>query len=405
MTLVAQVRLYPDHMLERLEAGRREVLLAGVVSVLGLVEALTSNVHGHRFAAVSGVVCMTVSLVWRVRWPFVPVAVSAIAAVAMTAAGVPLNSTIAVTVTLVLAAYSAGAHLKTAQAAGALALLLIGAGIAVLLDNRPAASNLPFAWLLCAAPWGVGLATRNRHHYTRSVESERDAARLLAEEAARRVEAEKAAAIAAERARIARELHDVVTHTLSVIGLQAGGVRRLLREDQERERQALLVVEDASRQAHADMRRLLHLLREDERDDLSPQPGLADLSTLCANASATGLRVEYEGPQEESGARIPPGIELAAYRIVQEAITNVCRHTDATLAVVHVERGPSCLNIEVLDNGSSASDAGAAVAAPQGFGLIGMRERVDLYGGTLTAGFRPEGGFRVNASIPLGARS
>lgn len=392
-----------NRMLERLKADRREVLLTAVVGVLGLAEALTTNVHGHRLAAVFGVVCMTLSLVWRVRWPFVPAAVSATAAVAMTAAGVPLNSTIAVTVTLVLAAYSAGAHLKTARAAGALVLLLIGAGISVLLDNRPVASNLPFAWLLCAAPWGVGLATRHRHHYTRSVESERDTAQLLAEETALRAEAEKAAAIAAERARIARELHDVVTHTLSVIGLQAGGVRRLLREDQERERQALMVVEDASRQAHADMRRLLHLLREDERDDLSPQPGLADLSTLCAAANAGGLHVEYQGPQGADESHIAPGVELAAYRIVQEALTNVRRHTDASRAVVHVERGPSCLNVEVVDNGSP-SDATTPCAETPGFGLIGMRERVDLYGGTLTAGFRPEGGFRVKASIPLGAQ-
>lgn len=402
MTLLVQGPLYPEPMLERLRANRREVILAGVISALGLAEALTANVHGHRLAAVFGVSCMTVSLVWRVRWPFVPAVVATIAATAMTAVGVPLNSTIAVTVALVLAGYSAGAHLPTAPAAAALAVLLLGAGVSVVLDNRSVVSNLPFAWLLCAAPWGVGLATRNRHRYTRSVESERDTARLVAEEAARRVEAEKAAAIAAERARIARELHDVVTHTLSVIGLQAGGVRRLLREDQERERQALMVVEDASRQAHADMRRLLHLLREDQQDGLSPQPGLADLPSLCTTADSAGLQVEYAGLPEGGDHAIPPGVELAAYRIVQEALTNVRRHTDASRAVVRVERGPGCLSVEIVDNGSCTPADSGSGNATLGFGLIGMQERVDLYAGTLIAGYRPEGGFRVAATIPLG---
>lgn len=405
MTLLVQVRLYPEPMFERLKADRREVMLAVVISALGLAEALTANVHGHRLAVLLGVPCMTVSLVWRVRWPLVPAVVTAIAAVAMTAAGVPLNSTIAVTATLVLAAYSAGAHLSTAPAAGALTALLLGAGISVLLDNRSVASNLPFAWLLCAAPWGVGLATRNRHRYTRSVESERDMAQLMAEEVARRAEAEKAAAIAAERARIARELHDVVTHTLSVIGLQAGGVRRLLREDQERERQALMVVEDASRQAHADMRRLLHLLRENDQDGLAPQPGLADLPALCTTANSAGLQVEYEALPEEGFQPIPPGVELAAYRIVQEALTNVRRHTNASRAVVRVERGPGCLSIEVVDDGSCDPANAAPGSTTQGLGLIGMQERVDLYGGTLLAGYRPEGGFRVAATIPLGAKA
>ena len=196
-----------------------------------------------------------------------------------------------------------------------------------------------------------------------------------------------------ERSRIARELHDVIAHSVSVMTVQAGAVRRLLKPDQEREREALLTVEETGRQALTEMRRLLGVLRQsDEKAALAPQPGLATLERLVAQVREAGLPVEMRVEGEEIA--LPAGIDLSAYRIVQEALTNALKHAGPARAWVVVRYGADEVEVEVANDGVSNGGSG-------GYGLIGMRERVALYGGDLTAGPRDGGGFTISARLPV----
>jgi signal transduction histidine kinase len=224
---------------------------------------------------------------------------------------------------------------------------------------------------------------------------EADEARERAARAEREREERARTAVAEERARIARELHDVVGHSVSVMTVQASGVRRLLRPDQQREREALLVVEQTGREALAEMRRMVGVLRRPEEGPaLAPQPSLEHLDRLVDQAREAGLPVELR--VEGEAIQLPAGVDLTAYRLVQEGLTNALKHAQATRAevVVHYNDG----HIEVI-----VSDDGRGVVGDDGsgHGLVGMRERVSVYGGQLDAGPRPEGGFRLRATLPL----
>ena len=375
---------YPLAMALRRLATDRDVLIAGSVFILALVEAATTRAaEGHRPLAFAALGLIAVALAWRSRAPWIPVAVTAVCVPALTAAGVGPNAALTVTVAVVLTAYSAGRHLSMPGAAAACVVLVAGATVSVILDDRSLAANVPFAVGLCVAPWAAGTALRRRHVYASTIEE--------------RAEAATEAALSAERARIARELHDVVSHTLTVIGLQAGGVRRLLLPSQEREREALLVVEESARQAHDEMRRLLHVMRDEDGGNRQPQPGLAALPALLDDATRTGLEVDFDPTELRLVPSLPAGLDLTAFRIVQEALTNTRRHAGATRVAVRVKLENDHLEIEVTDNGVARNGR----ASPDGFGLLGMQERVSLYSGTLEAGAQPEGGFRVSARLPL----
>jgi signal transduction histidine kinase len=207
------------------------------------------------------------------------------------------------------------------------------------------------------------------------------------------------AAVAAERARIARELHDVIGHSISVMGVQAGAVRRRLGAGQEREREALEAVERVGRDAVAEMQRLLGFLRDDGGDSArGALPTLQRVGELVAQLRRAGLDVDLrlEGDVDD----LPPGRALAAFRVVQEALTNVLKHAAGAHVRVTVRRSVCELEIEVIDDGGpSAGDPRAS----GGYGLVAMRERVAMYGGTLDARPRPEGGFAVSARLPTGA--
>jgi signal transduction histidine kinase len=209
-------------------------------------------------------------------------------------------------------------------------------------------------------------------------------------------------AVLEERMRIARELHDVVAHHVSVIGIQAGAARRVAGTRPEKVQEVLGTIESSSREAVVELHRLLGVLRRsDQADGIAPQPTLAELDALVAKAGQSDdLTVELlvEGERRE----LSPSLELSAYRVVQEALTNVLKHSAANSAVVRVGYGNGALEVDVADNGHGR--AHVTTAAPTGGnGLIGMRERVRLHGGHLSAGPRRAGGFSVRASFPLEA--
>ena len=203
-------------------------------------------------------------------------------------------------------------------------------------------------------------------------------------------------AVVEERARIARELHDVIAHHVSMIVVQAGAERRVLGDDaNESTREVLETVEQSGRSALTEMRRLLGMLRGDANEPLAPQPGLGDVPMLVDQLRDAGLPVELsiDGERRE----LPVGIELSAYRIVQEALTNALKHAGDARATVNVRYGPDSLELEVVDDGPGA----AARTAGGGHGLVGMRERVALYGGRFDAARNPAGGFAVRVVLPI----
>jgi signal transduction histidine kinase len=216
-----------------------------------------------------------------------------------------------------------------------------------------------------------------------------------AEERARRLEEESRAAVAEERSRITRELHDVLAHSVSVMTVQASAVRRLLLPEQEREREALMTVEETGRQALAEMRRLVGIMRDEaEPAARAPQPGLGTLPELVEQVRQSGLPVELT--VEGTPVKLPAGVDLSAYRIVQEALTNTLKHAGPAHAWVAVRYAGEDVEIEVANDGKTNGENDGG-----GHGLVGMRERVALCGGELQSGPRPGGGFRIAARLPV----
>jgi signal transduction histidine kinase len=203
-------------------------------------------------------------------------------------------------------------------------------------------------------------------------------------------------AVVQERGRIARELHDAVAHDVSLMVVQAGAERRVLDGTAGSTREVLETIEHIGRASLEEMRRLVGMLRSDEGDPRAPQPGLCDLPALVAQVRDGGLPVELDVQGERR--TLPAGIELSAYRIVQEALTNVLKHAGEARASVQVRYGRTSLELEVADDGTG----GASPVAGGGHGLVGMRERVALYGGRFEAGYRPGGGFAVRVELPVG---
>jgi signal transduction histidine kinase len=202
--------------------------------------------------------------------------------------------------------------------------------------------------------------------------------------------------VAEERSRIARELHDVVAHAVSVMVLQVGAVRHRMAETDSGDGEALRNVEEAGRTALREMRRLLNAMRsEGDTLELLPHPGLEDLSALVADVQSAGLPVELRvhGPAYP----LPPGLDLSAYRILQEGLTNALKHAHAQHATVDLGYEPTGLRLEVCDDGRGRASANGS----PGHGLVGIRERVKLYGGEMTAGPAPGGGFRLEVLLPL----
>jgi len=269
--------------------------------------------------------------------------------------------------------------------------LIIGlAGAAVVVENKPGhqAEEFIFIPVLVAIAWLAGFALHERSEQTEAAEGR-------ARQAEQEREAMARIAVAEERARIARELHDIVAHSLSVMVLQAGAVRHRLAGDLAEDKSALEEVEEAGRQALAEMRRLLGVMRRDDDErDLTPQPSLASVDTLVDQISGAGLPVHLH--VEGEPIALPTGIELSAYRIIQEGLTNALKHGRASRADVTLRYIRDALEVEVCDDGQ-----GRATTDGAGYGLLGIQERVKIYGGTMTAETAPGRGFALKTRLPL----
>ena len=272
-------------------------------------------------------------------------------------------------------------------AAVAAAVLLFGD---IFIEALQGIDELIFHWSVCTLAFAVGWGLRVSEE--RAVGA---ALRLSAVEYKSQVET--AAAVAAERTRIARELHDILAHSVSVIVVQAGAAEQAVDDDPAFVRRALRTIRETGTASTEEMQRVVTLLRDpDNQAMLDPQPGIEGLAGLVEAAEQPGLRIDLDTQGELDD--LPAGLGLAVYRIVQESLTNVRKHSDATQVSVAVRANPDGVEIDVTDNGSRTrpSDGG------QGHGLIGMQERVTLYGGKLTARRTGEG-FRVSALLPLAA--
>lgn len=289
------------------------------------------------------------------------------------------------------AAYLLGNTRDLRQAQVGLGVIVACAVIVVSNDPHRTGSEFVFIPGLFAVAWAAGFVLRQRT--TQSEEALERAERLELEQ-----EEQARKAVAEERARIARELHDVVGHCVSVMTVQASAVRSVLAPEQTEERDALMSVERVGREALVEMRRLVGILRDSlATPDLTPQPSLRGIDELVSHARASGLGVDLL--IEGDPAKLPASIDLTAYRIVQEGLTNAIRHAHARHARVQIRYCAGSLAIEVTDDGVGVNGADSVRRA--GHGLLGMRERVAVFGGQLDAGPSADGGYRLRARLPV----
>ena len=345
----------------------------------------------NRPVAVLLALASTVPVAWRSQWPIAAAVIVSAANGGCMIAAAPHQGAFQPFVALVLVAYSLGSN-TTGRAvvlapAASLAFLAVLGGIAI--SRGQDSGNVVPSTVWLVATWFVGRLMRRWRR--RAAELEDLTHRL---DAQRELQAQ--AAVAVERARIARELHDVIAHNVSMMVVQAGAAARVLEGNQQDVRTALDAIEGTGRQTVDEMRRLIGVVRSDDGLALSPQPTLRDLERLIANVRDAGLPVELR--VEGSPVPLPPGIDLSAYRIVQEALTNALKHAGRAHATVVVRYERGAVEVEVTDDGEGpGTDTGT------GHGLVGMRERVALWGGELEAGRRAGGGFEIRARLPVGA--
>jgi signal transduction histidine kinase len=363
-----------------------DAALAFALALFVLQDVLLSNgdyLTGPKSVYVPAALLMTVPLAWRRRAPLfvVLVVMAALAAQSLLLApSEPYPDS--ELVPLLLAVYSVAAHGKGRTP-------LVGAavsGVAGLIWVGVDDFFLPL--VAFGGAWLAGRLVQKRQLYAEAVE---ERARVLERER----EANARMAAAEERVRLARELHDVVGHSVSVMVVQAGAERLAIGEERPETREALLAIERTGREALAEMSRLLGLLRkEGEGLALAPRPSLAQVDALVQTVRDAGVPIRLSVEGERSS--LPPGVDVSAYRILQEALTNVVKHAGPAEASVVVRYGVREVELEVADNGRGALAGNGA-----GYGLAGMRERVELHGGTLEAGTGSRGGFVVRARLPL----
>jgi signal transduction histidine kinase len=341
-----------------------------------------------KWFAVPATALIVLPLLARRRFPFAaPAAVWVVAAVLSLVDGRLVVFTATATVAGLVAAFLLGNLADRTQARVGLVVVLAGA--AILMYNNPShtTGDLVIVPAMFFVGWLAGFALRQR-----AAQAEE------AEDRAARAERERAVAtriaVAEERARIARELHDVVAHSVSVMVLQVGAVRHRLPQSLREDKDALMDVEKAGRGALTEMRHLLSAMHDGQDVELAPQPGLDSLDSLVEQVGRAGLPVRLQ--VEGEAVTLPRAVDLSAYRIVQEGLTNSLKHANASRAEVTVRYGAEDLELEVRDDGVGTSSSDGL-----GHGLVGIRERVKIYGGEMSAGAGPAGGFVLTASLPL----
>jgi signal transduction histidine kinase len=381
-----------------------DVLLASGVLVVAQVETWMTTSFQPKLPLALLAVLITMPLAWRRQAPFGALLATGVAG-SMLGIGWPELNAVYIFIAVVVAVFSAGAYAEPRRAAVGCAVVLLWFWTGALIDNaqhpgQRGPSDAVFVTVVFGGAWLLGRALRGRGQHAEQLAQR--AAQLEADQ-----QAQARAAVAAERARIARELHDVIAHSVSVMVIQAGAAEQLLEQAPERARGPLEAVQDTGRQTIVELRRLLGILREDGQElSLAPQPGLAGLDLLLEEMRQAGLPVQLR--VEGQPGRLPPGADLAAYRIIQEALTNTLRHAGPAQAEIVVRYQDHAVELEILDNGQGPGPRDGADGR-SGHGLVGMRERVALYGGTLDAGPRAtttgtaETGYAVRARLPTDA--
>lgn len=366
---------------------RNDFLLAlGVMALAGLEIGLNDAIE-PKWAALLTEVPLSISLAWRRTRPLLVLAIVALGTGFEWSLGVSVAQPLVPLLALVIGMYSVAVHEPLQRSV--LGFVLVNAGLAVALfhirgHSDITAGSFGFGTIICGGAWVAGLIVRSRTQRAGALELETE-----------RLESERTVAVAEERARIARELHDVIAHSVSVMVVQAEAAQEVLKRSPERAVEPLQAVQDTGRQAMVEMSRLVGLLREDgEEIGLAPQPGLGDLDALLGQVRVAGLPVELR--VEGQPRPLPLGVDLSAYRVLQEALTNALKHAGTAHAEVTVRYARDALELEVCDDGPGSGNGHVG-----GHGLVGMRERVSVFGGELEAGPRPEGGFAVRARLPL----
>jgi signal transduction histidine kinase len=373
---------------------RTDVLLPLALVLAGAGEALVADVN--RSVAVGTTVAVGVLLCGRRRWPVVCAVGACLVLVGRTGLGVPEDELVVPLALIFTACFALGRY---ADLVGGVAGLLV-VDLAVHESERlqlPSAQDVLWVLTLTAGPWLAGRLVGA--HVRRGEELARQAHQLVVEQAqlSERL-------VADERRRLARELHDIIAHSLSVMVVQAGAASDLLRRDPDATARALAEIQQAGRSALDETGRLLHLLREDADSEIGPQPAAGDLPGLVESYRSAGLDVRLVIEGSTDG--LPAGVDLSIFRIVQEGLTNALKHAPRSPAVVMVRRDPGGVDIELHTTDGRGvelhtTEGRGVEPVSSGRGLVGMRERVAVFGGALDAGPTDDGGFRVHARLPL----
>jgi signal transduction histidine kinase len=375
------------------------VLFVAAMTEWGVFESsehVSTPIAGPRWLTVPLPLLIALPLLWRRTRPLLVTTLVIGGVVAQAIASGHTPEGLQLILIWVLVPYAVAAYTDRRGAVIGLAIVLAGFAVYAVENDDITSGRAGDLWsgafflILALGAWLAGLVMRGRH----------ETAGLTAQAA--EFEREARIATAEERSRVARELHDIVSHNLSVVVVQAAGARAQA-DGHDGDSSALEKIERSGREALVEMRRLLGVLREDNGAEagLAPQPGLGQLEALAAGVRGAGVAVDLQ--VDSDCGELPPAVDLSAYRIVQEALTNTIKHggRDASARVV-IHREPGSLRVEVSDDGGRRPPAGVVTPAG-GHGLVGMRERVALFGGDLHAGPQPGGGFLVSARLPLGA--
>src|SRR3954447_8216062 len=367
-------------------------IVACVVTVLELT--LGGGIQGPMWVNAIGAAGATLPIAVRRRWPVGALLAVAVAIVFQEALdGDILENTVAPIISYPLLVYGVAAYCDRRRAFAGLVAAMVLVWVVVLISDNREGSDFLFTALLIFGPWLVGRIVAARVELAMELRHKAD--RLEREQ-----EKQAQLAVAHERARIARELHDVVAHNVSVMVVQSAAARRMIDHDASKAKEALGSVEQTGRAALKEMRRMVGMLGSDPEEPLAlaPQPSVEELDWLGERAREAGLDLDLTIEGEKR--RLESGVALSAFRIVQEALRNTLQHAGPARAQVTIRYGEHDVEVDVSDNGRGVA-AETANGAVTGQGLVGMRERVAMLGGEIEAGYRKDGGFGVHAKLPL----